>query len=154
MLIMDASDPASPKPKGAFGHMTMCDPVVAENTTAYVTLRGGNSCGAFSNQLDVLNIRDMTNPTLIKSYPMSSPYGLGIDGPKLFICEGPNGLRFLDASDPLHIKTVKRVNIEAYDVILQRPLLLVTAKDGLYQYDYSSLRAPKFLSKLSMNTQY
>jgi len=155
MFIMDASDPANPKRKGAFGHMTMCDPVVAENTTAYVTLRGGNSCGGFTNQLDVLDIKDMSNPTLIKTYPMSSPYGLGIDGKRLFICEGANGLRFLDASDPQNIKTLRKLeNIEAYDVIPTGKVLLVTAKDGLYQYDYSSMVAPKFLSRINMNTQH
>jgi hypothetical protein len=129
--------------------------VVAENTTAYVTLRGGTTCGGFTNQLDVLDIKDMTNPTLIKTYPMTSPYGLGIDGKKLFICEGTNGLRFLDASDPQNIRTVRQLqNIEAYDVIPTGTVLLVTAKDGLYQYDYSSLVTPKFLSRISMNTQH
>ncbi|WP_217603965.1 LVIVD repeat-containing protein [Chitinophaga sp. GbtcB8] len=155
MFIYDASEPTNLKRKGAFGHINSCDPVVAENTTAYVTLRGGTPCGSFTNQLDVLDIKDMTNPTLIKTYPMSSPYGLGIDGKRLFICEGTNGLRFMDASDPQNIRTLRKLeNIEAYDVIPTGKILLVTAKDGLYQYDYSSMAAPKFLSRINMTTQH
>ncbi|HEY8916828.1 MAG TPA: hypothetical protein VIM87_10325 [Chitinophaga sp.] len=155
MYIYDASEPTNLKRKGAFGHINSCDPVVAENTTAYVTLRGGTPCGGYTNQLDVLDIKDMTNPTLIKTYPMTSPYGLGIDGKRLFICEGTNGLRFMDASDPKNITTLKQLkNIEAYDVIPTGKVLLVTAKDGLYQYDYSSMVMPKFLSRINMNTRH
>ncbi|WP_188315822.1 LVIVD repeat-containing protein [Chitinophaga agrisoli] len=151
MYIYSLQNPAHPVRKGAFGHIRSCDPVVAEDSTAYVTLRGGSACGGFTNQLDVLNISDLSNPILIKSYPMSSPYGLGIDGEHLFVCEGSNGLKFLDASDPQNITSVAQVPVEAFDVIPHNKVLLVTAKDGLYQYDYSNLHAPRLLSKLVIN---
>jgi hypothetical protein len=154
MFIYDASNPAAPTYKGAFSHARACDPVVAENNIAYVTLRTGTICGAANNELNVLDVKDLTQPALIKTYAMNSPYGLGIDGKRLFICEGANGLRFLDASDPGNIKTLKYLKgIEAYDVIPNNPVLLVTAKDGLYQYDYSDLRAPRLLSKLAITAQ-
>jgi hypothetical protein len=149
MFIFDASDPAHPAPKGAFTHVRTCDPVVVENDIAYVTLRGGTTCGGLTNQLDVLNIKNLSAPALIKSYPMTSPYGLGIDAGKLFICEGPAGLKFLNAERADNITTVKVVEgIEAFDVIPQNNLLLVTAKDGLYQYDYSVLGTPRLVSRL------
>ncbi len=148
MYIYSLENPAHPARKGAFGHIRSCDPVVAQDTTAYVTLRGGSTCGGFTNQLDVLNITDLSNPVLLKSYPMSSPYGLGIDGKHLFVCEGSNGLKFLDASDPQNITFLAQVPVEAFDVIPHNQVLLVTAKDGLYQYDYSNLQAPRLLSKI------
>ncbi|GAA0528927.1 hypothetical protein GCM10009415_07840 [Chitinophaga japonensis] len=149
VFIYDASNPAYPVQKGSFSHVQSCDPVVVENNLAYVTLRGGNACGGFENQLDVLDVADLSNPKLLKSYPMSSPYGLGIDAGKLFICEGSYGLKFLDAQDAGNISTVKWLEgIDAYDVIPHNNVLLVTAKDGLYQYNYSNLQEPVLLSKL------
>jgi hypothetical protein len=152
MFIYDASNPAYPVSKGTFQHLRSCDPVVVEDDIAYVTLRGGVPCGGQLNQLDVLDIKDLTAPRLIRSYPMSSPYGLGIDGGKLFVCEGAFGLKFLDAQSPANIFTSKWVEgVEAFDVIPDNNVLIVTAKDGLYQYNYSNLQSPQLLSKLTIS---
>lgn len=154
MFIYDASNPAYPVRKGAFQHVRSCDPVVVQNDIAYVTLRGNGSCGGLSNQLDVLDVKDLMAPRLIRSYPMSSPYGLGIDGTKLFVCEGEFGLKFLNAERAEDIATVKWLEgLNAFDVIPNNNTLLVTAKDGLYQYDYSELPSPKLLSKLPITVK-
>lgn len=155
MFIYDASNPAYPVRKSQFAHLTNCDPVVVENDLAYVTLRSGVTCPrATLNQLDVLNVKDLSNPVLIKTYPMSNPHGLGIDGGKLFICEGKFGLKFLDARKTDNITTAKWLeDVEAYDVIPAGHSLLVTAKDGLYQYDYANLQEPRLLSKLPITVK-
>lgn len=151
MLIYDISNPELPVALGTFAHLRACDPVVVNGKTAYVTLRSGGSCAGIANELDVLNVEDVKNPALLKIYPMSSPYGLGIDGNKLFVCEGGNGIHFMDASDPLNIITRKTLtNITAYDVIPNNNILLVTASDGLYQYDYTHLSEPALLSKIGI----
>ena len=47
--------------------------------------------------------------------------------------------------------TVKKVDgIEAYDVIAWGGIALVVAKDGLYQYDYSSLSNISLISKMNV----
>ncbi|WP_343670331.1 hypothetical protein [Chitinophaga sp.] len=151
MLIYDVSNPELPAAAGTFSHIQSCDPVVVEGKTAYVTLRSGTICGSNLNQLDVLNVANVASPQLLKTYPMSGPYGLGIDGTNLFVCEGTKGLHFMDATDPLNVTikyTVK--DIEAYDVIPNNHVLLVTAKDGLYQYDYTNLSEPALLSKIGI----
>jgi hypothetical protein len=154
LFIYDASTPAQPTYKGQFTHARRCDPVVVQDDIAYVTLRGGDQCAGNTNQLDVLDVKDVMLPRLIRSYPMNSPYGLGIDGSKLFICEGDAGLKFLNAERAADITTVKLLeNVKAYDVIPHNNVLLVTAKDGLYQYDYSNLQAPRLLSKLSITVK-
>ena len=48
MFIFDNTDPANPKQLSAFSHARACDPVVADDEYAYVTLRSVNvttSCG-------------------------------------------------------------------------------------------------------------
>jgi hypothetical protein len=154
MYIYDASNPAQPVRKGTFTHARRCDPVVVQDDIAYVTLRGSGECGGHSNQLDVLDVKDLAAPRLIRSYPLSGPYGLGIQGSKLFVCEGEFGLRFMDAESASNITTLKLVEgINTYDVIPHNNTLLVTAKDGLYQYDHSSMQAPKLLSKVPITVK-
>jgi hypothetical protein len=153
MFIYDATNPAVPQLKGNYIHVTGCDPVVVEDNKAYVTIRGGATCNNNNtNVLSVLDVQNPEEPVLLKNYTMLSPYGLGIDNNRLFICEGSNGLRFMNATDPLNITVDGNLNgPEVYDVIPEgNNLLLVTAKDGIYQYDYTDMKAPKLLSKLGI----
>lgn len=157
MYIFDASDPANPVKDGTLLHSVMsCDPVVAQDTTAYVTLRTGSGsiCHQGINQLQVINIARMNSPFLLASYNMTNPQGLAIDGNDLIVCDGPAGVRFLNAADPLNVLTVKTVSgLEAHDVIVFNHVAMVVAKDGLYQYDYSDLNNPKLLSRIPVATQ-
>jgi hypothetical protein len=82
---------------------------------------------------------------------MSYPLGLGIDGSVLFICEGDFGLKVYDATDPKAITSNKLSEIKGIsptDVIPLNNLLIVTAKDGVYQYDYSDPNNLVLLSKV------
>ena len=78
---------------------------------------------------------------------MTNPYGLGIDGKTLFVCD--NGLSVYNVENPLNIQLTAHFNITAYDVIPQNGLLMVIGKDGLYQYSYTNNEI-KELSKLSL----
>lgn len=153
MFIYDTSDPDNPVLLSEFTHATSCDPVVANDTHAYVTLRSGNACQGFVNQLDVINIRDVTNPQLIESYAMENPHGLAISGTTLFVCEGEFGLKVFDASDSRAIDRNQLAHfkdIHAYDVIPLDNVLMVIGEDGLYQYDYSDPTNIQQLSKLTI----
>ena len=156
MFIYDVVAPEMPAQKGTYTHIRACDPVVVENDRAYVTVRGGTACNAGAvNQLTVLDVRNPVQPAPLKSYDMKSPYGLGIINGYLFIGEGTNGLRFLDARNPVAVKTLRILSdVEAYDVIPESDkLLLVTAKDGLYQYDITDMDSPKRLSKINITVK-
>jgi hypothetical protein len=151
MFIFDISNPAAPVAQGQFTHFRSCDPVVADNSYAYVTLRGGTACGGFTNQLDVVNISNLQSPSLAKTYPLTNPHGLAKDNNLLFICDGKDGLKMYDATDPLNISLKKTVTgIETYDAIAWNNNLLVVAKDGLYQYDYSNPATLVQKSKLAV----
>ena len=151
MHIYDNADPSNPKHLSTYQHVNSCDPVVVEGNFAYVTLRSGTACAGFTNQLDVLNISDLRNPKLIKTYPMQNPHGLGIDNSTLFLCEGTFGLKVFDIQDKLKIDKNLMAhfkNLDAFDVIPLNNVLMVIGKEGLYQYDYSNPKNLKLLSKI------
>jgi hypothetical protein len=107
--------------------------------------------GGNSNQLDVVDISNPRAPQLKKTFPMQSPYGLGIDQSTLFVCEGDNGLKVFDARDPLAVGNKQMAhfkNINMFDVIPLGNTLLAVGSDGLYQYDYSDPKNIRFLSKI------
>ncbi|MCF6278067.1 MAG: hypothetical protein L3J16_04870, partial [Anaerolineales bacterium] len=99
MYIYDNSDPSSPIFLAEFVHARACDPVFVEGTTAYVTLSEGNRCANFTNQLDVIDISDITNPQLIKSYGMYRPKGLSVFNNTLFLCDDKAGLKIYDVTE-------------------------------------------------------
>lgn len=153
MIIYDISNIYDPIYVSDYSHVTSCDPVVVEGNYAYVTLRSGNLCGQTSDQLDVIDIRNIKKPELVKSYDMTEPYGLGIDNSVLFICDGSSGLKIYDASDVMHIddhNIATFPNIETYDVIPVNGVLMLIGENGLYQYDYSDLTKIKLLSSITI----
>ncbi|MEZ0608671.1 LVIVD repeat-containing protein [Fibrella sp. WM1] len=160
MLIYDNANPANPQRLSVFQHARVCDPVVVNGNTAYVTLRSGNTCAGFTNQLDVVDITNLTNPRLLKSYPMRNPHGLGVDFPNLFICEGAYGLKSFDVTDPMQVdKNLQQYveDLQAYDVIPMggvngRKTLLLIGRDGFYQFDYSNPRALRLLSRIPVKS--
>ncbi|MCE1197793.1 MAG: hypothetical protein LWW85_02390 [Marinilabiliales bacterium] len=154
MLIYDLTDLNKPVYLTTFWHVTGCDPVVVQNDRAYVTIRGGNSCGSLINRLDVLDVTSLTKPTLFKSYNMDNPYGLGVSDDLLFVCDGTSGLKIYNVADPLTVDShliAKFPDIKAYDVIPMGKTLLMIGSDGLYQYDYSDLTQIKLISSIKVN---
>ncbi|TFG73175.1 MAG: hypothetical protein E4H26_10135, partial [Flavobacteriales bacterium] len=118
MFIYDISSPASPTFVSEFQHGTACDPVVVDGDYAFVTLRGGSFCGATESGLFIVDISNITNPTLKISYPMDGPYGLGIKAEKLFVCDGDSGLKVFDKTDVEHLVPLNQFkDIKTFDVI-------------------------------------
>jgi hypothetical protein len=117
-----------------------------------VTLRSGTACQGFNNQLEVLHLNNITNPSLLKVYSLTNPHGLSKDGNMLFICDGADGLKIYNATNVLDLKLVKQISgMETYDVIAYNSIALVVARDGLYQYDYSNPSDIRLLSKISLS---
>ncbi len=156
MYIYDISEPSAPEFMSTFAHVNSCDPVVVNEDYAFVTLRSGTECDGFTNQLDVIDISNLYNPFLIKTYPMKNPHGLGLDGDALFICEGEWGLKIFNASDVNTITSnqIKHyTEMHSYDVIPFNDNLIMIGRDGLYQYDYSSLENIQLLSHLPISNE-
>lgn len=138
MYIYDITDPAFPAYVSEFQHGTACDPVVVDGDYAYVTLRGGNTCGAVESGLYIVDISTIENPTLAVQYPMDEPYGLGIKDEKLFICDGASGLKVFDKTDIMDLTTLDVFSdIVTFDVIPQEDRLLLVGDDVLTQFTYT-----------------
>ncbi|MDA3883518.1 MAG: hypothetical protein PF481_09555 [Bacteroidales bacterium] len=122
-----------------YWHVTSCDPVVFDGTHAYVTLNSAHEmCGRYINQLDIINMEDITAPYQINSYEMESPKGLGVDGRLLFLCDN-NSLKIYDKSEPYNIQLKNTFTIpNIYDVIPYRGNLIVTSQSGIVQYSYDT----------------
>jgi hypothetical protein len=140
MMIYDITSPEQPTLLSIYSHVTGCDPVVVQDTLAYVTLRTtGCRTGGGTNVLDIINIKDPTKPVVVKSIQQPLPYGLGVDGNSLFVCQGRAGLNIYDITkraDPVLAKRYE--GIYAFDVIPHNGTLIMTGVDGIVQYDYKN----------------
>lgn len=153
MYTYSISDPSNPQFLSQYQHITSCDPVVVQDDYAYVTLRTSTNCRWLTgaNRMDVINIQNRSQPYLITSIDMISPIGLGIRGNHLFVCEAENGVVYFDASNPANPKRKKSYpNISGFDVIMLPNHLIVTALDGLHQYDYSDPLNLRLLSHIKV----
>ena len=74
VLIYDVTNPRSPEKVSEVDHVTSCDPVIANDQYAIATLRGGTPCNGNLNLLDIIDIEDLSNPTLVASRELINPY--------------------------------------------------------------------------------
>ena len=151
MLVYDVSIPSTPVYKSEYNHFQSCDPVIVKDNLAYVTLRAGNRCGNWQNLMEVIDMHNMLSPTLLKSYSMVEPYGLGINNKTLFVCDGSAGLKIFDATDPLQMDShllKQYTDLKAFDVIPFGNVLIMIAEDGLYQYNFADLQNIQQISKI------
>ena len=158
MFVYSITDPAKPSFLGSFSHACFNDPVIADDLYAYVTLRATtntNPCrGAIAaqrNELDIVNISNVLQPSLVKIYDMTEPKGLSKDGDHLFICDGKAGLKIFNTANVMDIKLLKVINnINPFDVICLGGIAIVVADEGIFQYDYTNINDVKLISKIAI----
>jgi len=144
MFILENKNPEAPYLLSSFSHARACDPVYVDGETAFVTLRDGNECTNYTNELDIVDISNITSPRLVKKYQMQHPHGLSVIDQILFLCEGQYGLKAFDAGNIQTIDKNLKAHLtafHAYDVIaLSRSHLIVVGEQGLIQLDASDLK--------------
>lgn len=156
MFIFDNSNPLQPVQLAVFQHAQACDPVFVSGNIAFVTLRDGTQCQNFINQLDVIDISNLSNPRLLRTYPMHNPHGLSVSNDIMYLCEGKQGLKVFDVSD------VNKINqrlldhesgFNAFDVIAipNKNVALVIGENGLRQFDITDPANLRLLSTLNIN---
>lgn len=142
MYIVDITQPANPSYYSYYQHIVSCDPVVVQGNYAYVTLHTENNAWGWCNrgvsELQVIDISDLKNPVKVKSYPMSQPYGLGIDGNLLFVCDA--GLKVFNLKTPVILEQINHFTNpgKTYDVIPYNDVLILIGENGLRQYSYEN----------------
>ena len=134
MFVYDLSNPANPQYITYFQHIRSCDPVVAQNGYAYITLNTGNQrCFNGANELQIVDISNLSSPLTVKTLSLTNPTGLDINNDTLYVCN--KGLKIFNVADkhnPTEIKYIE--GIDAQDVIVQHGYIIVIGSDGLYQY--------------------
>ena len=136
MFIYDLVNPEFPKKLSSVQHFTACDPVVANDTHAYVTLHSNTECGTDINVLEIYDIQTITKPVLISSRNLITPKGLGLFGDYLIVCD--DHIKIFDVSNPKQSKLINSIEKSAFDVIIKGNLLIAIGNQGLYQYDLNS----------------
>jgi hypothetical protein len=153
MYIFDASNPLQPVQLSVFEHALACDPVFMDGDIAYVTLRDGNECRGFVNQLDVVDISKLTDPRLLASYAMHNPIGLSVADEHLYLCDNQEGLKVFEVSPWQNIGQgpVGWVSdFTAVDVITvpAKQLAIVVGPAGIEQFDISEPAQARRLSTI------
>lgn len=142
MYIMNNNNPTSPKRVSKFLHVNSCDPVVAEDTLAFVTLRSGNSCQGFTDELQLIDIKDIYHPQLLSTHAMHNPHGLGIDDGLLFLCDAEAGLKVYDLRNGIGQVDENLIahitGMNAYDVIPYHGILVLSSNLGFQLIDYTN----------------
>lgn len=138
--------------KSYYQHFNTCDPVVADGSFAYSTIRSGWDCRVKDsiNELQILDVSDIKTPKLLSTVKMTFPIGLGVNGNDLFVCD-KEGVRILDVTDRTKPKEVHYLkNIDAVDVIVLDKHLLIIGKENLTQVSYKDRANPTVVSTLSL----
>ena len=143
LYIYSLDTPSAPSRISEARHARSCDPVVANDSIAFVTLKGSSSCGPAESGLYVHNIKNIFTPLLIKTLPMSNPEGLALNGTTLYICCNNDGLRVVDVSDP-STPVVTKTIIGGYfkDAIVYNNNLICFVSAGIQLYDISVANNP------------
>jgi hypothetical protein len=135
MYIVNAFDEFNPYFVSGFAHATACDPVVVQGNTAYITVRGGSNCGSIEDQVNIIDITNIQNPTLISTYLLNQPYGLGIKDDVLYVCANGN-LNVFDATNSTELTLENTYEDEVKDVIALDTHLIAVGINKIIQYNY------------------
>lgn len=150
MYVYSLADAGHPAKLGQASHVRACDPVVANDSLAYVTVRSTTSCGGNTNALMVYDIKYIMQPVLRNTVPVSSPWGLGIKGDRLYVCNGSAGLNIYDISKPLYPSLLKQLPGETfYDVIVYNNLLICMIQGGTGLYNLGANDEITLLAKIT-----
>lgn len=150
MYIYSISNPAEPVLLGEARHTRSCDPVVANDSTAFVTLRGNQPCGPVDDGLYIYNIKNIMSPVLLNKQLIPTPHGLGLQDSVLYVCQKSNGMSIYNVSNPQVPVLRKTLTGKIFeDVICYGDLLICYVSTGIAIYDIRNMVNPVLLSEVT-----
>ena len=117
MYIYSLQHPENPELLSTATHFTSCDPVVANDTHAFVTLHSGDFCGNSNNELLIYDIANINQPILLHSRQLVYPKGLALYGDFLFICD--DTIKIFDITDPRQPQLKGNIPKQCNDLIIK-----------------------------------
>lgn len=134
MYIYDLSNPEFPKELSRSSHFRSCDPVVANERYAYVTLHTNSTCFGTLNELQTYDISDIENPKLLNIKELTEPKGLSTFGSNyLLVCD--DTVKIFDVSNPEESKFIKEIPTRgALDIIIRNNHAFIISDESIDQY--------------------
>lgn len=147
MYLYTLDNPTHPVEESYVQHLTGCDPVVVNDSIAFLTIHGGNRCRSTINQLQVYDIRNIRYPVFISALDLTNPYGLGLKDTVLYVCDNGVGLRSFSVKNPYQIKALSIETSENFfDVIPMDTSMVCMLSNGVAFYN---IKNPGQIQKLS-----
>lgn len=147
MAIYSIENPDDPTYISHYEHVTACDPVIANDSMAYVTLRSGTDCNFNAvNELHVLDIRNLREIKEVKTLTMQNPHGLTfLQDTLLAVCNSQGGISLFSIANPYEPSLKQRItNHHFTDVIAVENHLIAIGNAGVSFIELSdSLRIIK-----------
>jgi len=150
LYIYSLDNPAKPVLKGEAKHGRSCDPVIANDSVSYSTLKGNTFCGPAESGLYVYDVKNLDHPALMKTIQIAEPIGLGMADSALYVSCANEGLKvysIVNAFNP-----VERETIAGYyfiDLIPYNNLLIGWVSNGIVLYDISNRLRPDFIKHIA-----
>lgn len=138
MFIYSVQEDGSPVYQSEYMHQTACDPVIANDQYAYVTIRSGEACNNQlfeANQLITIDISNLNSPFEVDTEQMINPRGLAFFKGDLYVAEGNNGLKQFSLEDPSNPELIHfHQDIPANDMIALEETMIITRDNGIFQF--------------------
>jgi hypothetical protein len=150
LYIYSLQTPEKPQLVGEAKHARSCDPVVANDSVAFVTLKGEGGCGPAESGLYIHDIKNLTAPVLKKMVPVPNPVGLGLQDGILYVCCGSAGLKVFDVSKPYEpVLLATKTDGTFVDVIPYNGTLICFVQNGILLYDITKPAEPTLVKELA-----
>jgi hypothetical protein len=147
MYIYSIATPSSPSLLGEARHTRSCDPVVANDSVAFVSLMGNPRCGPAEDGIYTYNIKNVLTPVQIHLNQIPTPNGIGLQDSILYVCQKTNGMSIYNVNDPAAPVLRNKVTGKTFeDVICYDNILICYISTGLALYDVSVPSSPVELS--------
>jgi hypothetical protein len=149
LYIYSIDKPEEPTLVGEAKHWRACDPVVANDSVSYSTLRGSTFCGAAESGLYIYNVKNLNQPELKKMIPINEPIGLGMSDSALYVSCANEGLKIYsikDAYNPVERQTLTGRHF--IDLIPYNDVLIGWVSGGIVLYDISDRLRPVLIKEI------
>lgn len=149
MYVYSISNPAKPQKTSQVAYVVIgCDPVVANDSLAYSTVRNPGGTGSILNVIDIKNIQAAT--IVNRRNFATSMYGLGLVDTALYICEHRAGLKIYSLTNSAFTPTLRKELNDGetyYDVIPSGNLMFTWIEGGNSILNITDRMNPVLLSK-------